>query len=88
MNMLSPRFTKTTVLAILDELESSGCIVDVCRKYGISDTTLYRWRSTFGAQRSHAEKQQPVQVQHQLNDRVREASEEVLRIRKLLGLGV
>jgi len=42
-------FTDEQKLAVLKEAESGMKVQEVCRKYGISDTTFYKWRSKYGA---------------------------------------
>jgi putative transposase len=42
------RYTEEQIIAALNEAEAGANIQDVCRKYGISDTTFYRWRSKYG----------------------------------------
>ncbi len=36
------RYTEEQVIRILKELESGSSIADVCRKYGVSEQTVYR----------------------------------------------
>lgn len=36
------------IVAILREAERSGTIKTVCRKYGISEQTFYRWKKMYG----------------------------------------
>lgn len=42
------RYTEEQILRILKELESGASIAEVCRKYGVSEQTVYRWRSKYG----------------------------------------
>jgi len=42
------RFTEEQIIAVLKEAEAGVKVQEICRKHGISDTTLYRWRSTHG----------------------------------------
>jgi len=44
-------FTEEQKLAVLKEAESGIKVQDLCRKYGISDTTFYKWRSKYGTQK-------------------------------------
>ena len=41
-------FTEEQIVAILKEAESGAKIADLCRKHGISDQTLYKWRAKYG----------------------------------------
>lgn len=47
--MKRKRFAEKQILAILRELEAGAIGKDVCRRHGISEQTLYRWKSKFGA---------------------------------------
>lgn len=42
------RYTEEQILRILKEVESSSRINEVCRKYGVSEQTVYRWRTKYG----------------------------------------
>jgi putative transposase len=46
--MKRARFTETQIVAILKEADSGAMVKDVCRKYGISDATYYKWKSKYG----------------------------------------
>lgn len=42
------RYTEEQIIAVLHEAAAGANVQDICRKYGISDTTFYRWRSKYG----------------------------------------
>ncbi len=47
--MKKNRFSEEKILQILKEAENGGqTIGEVCRKYGITDQTFYRWRKKYG----------------------------------------
>lgn len=46
--MKGKRYTEETKITALKELDSGVPIKDVCRKYGVSDGTIYHWKSKFG----------------------------------------
>jgi putative transposase len=46
--MKRSRFSEEQIIAILKEQEAGAKTVDVCRKYGISDATFYKWKSKYG----------------------------------------
>lgn len=45
--MKGKRFTEEQIIAVLKEAESGAKIVDICRKYGISEATYYNWKSKY-----------------------------------------
>ena len=42
------RFTEEQIIGILKEQESGLKVSDLCRKYGISDATFYKWKTRYG----------------------------------------
>jgi len=42
------RYKEEQIIRILKEVESGASVADVCRKYGVSEQTVYRWRSKYG----------------------------------------
>lgn len=44
---MSKRMTESQV-AILKEAEASIPVKDICRKYGIGNSTFYKWREKYG----------------------------------------
>lgn len=42
--MAKSRFTHDQIMAVIQELDAGLTLKDVSQKYGISTTTLYRWR--------------------------------------------
>lgn len=51
------RFTDEAKIRIVKEFESGVNVKEICRKYGMSDVTLYTWRKKFhGFQISEAKK--------------------------------
>ena len=47
LKMKKKNFSETQIVSILKEAESGIKIIDVCRKYGISDATYYNWKSKY-----------------------------------------
>jgi putative transposase len=46
--MRQKRFTEEQIIGVLKERESGIKAADICRKYGISEQTLHRWKSKYG----------------------------------------
>jgi putative transposase len=46
--MRKARFTETQIVAVLKQLKAGAKAAELCRKHGISETTLYNWRAKYG----------------------------------------
>ena len=46
--MRKGKYSDEQVIAILREQEAGRPTVEICRKYGISNATFYKWKSKFG----------------------------------------
>lgn len=45
--MKMSRFSKTQIIGILNEADSSMLVKDICRRHGISDATYYNGKSKY-----------------------------------------
>lgn len=46
------RYSEEQIASILKEAEVSGNVADTLRKYGVNDTSYYRWKSKYGGMES------------------------------------
>ncbi len=46
--MRRSRFSEEQIIGILKEHQAGLGAAEICRRYGISDATFYKWRSRYG----------------------------------------
>ncbi|CCD97464.1 Insertion element ISR1 uncharacterized 10 kDa protein A3 [Bradyrhizobium sp. STM 3809] len=46
--MKRSRFTEEQVIGILKEHGAGVPVADLCRKHGVSDASIYKWKAKFG----------------------------------------
>ena len=66
------RYTEEQIIRILDELKNGKTAEEVCRMYGVAQSTLYRWKSQYG------------EMDRDELSRLRELEEENRRLKKIV----
>lgn len=46
--MKRSRFSEEQIISILKEHEAGVAVSDLCRKHGVSDASIYKWKAKFG----------------------------------------
>jgi putative transposase len=46
--MRKSRLCEQQIIAVIKDREAGGRVENLCRRYGISATTLYKWKARFG----------------------------------------
>lgn len=72
MNSKGKRYSEDQIIRILKEIESGTAVAEVCRKYNVAETTVYRWKTKYG------------EMDQQQLRRLRELEAENQRLRKIV----
>lgn len=85
--MKRSRFSEEQIIGILKEHQAGVSAADLCRKYGISDATFYKWRSKFGGMEvSDARKLKALEDENRkLKKLLAESMLDVSTLKELLG---
>ena len=46
--MKRSRFTEEQIIGILKEQEAGVPVADLCRKHGVSNASIYKWKAKYG----------------------------------------
>jgi len=69
--MKKSRYTDSQIMAILKQAEAGTPVPELCREYGMSSATLYKWRAKYGG------------MDASLMARMKELEEENRRLKKM-----
>lgn len=45
---MKKRYTEEQIINILKEVDAGEALAEVCRKYGVSTASYYKWKAKFG----------------------------------------
>lgn len=69
--MKKSKFTDSQIMAILKQSEAGTPVPELCREYGMSSATFYKWRAKYGG------------MDASLMSRLKELEEENRRLKKM-----
>ena len=83
--MKRKRFSEEQIIGVLNEVEQTGNIREVCRLHNITETTFYRWRTKFGGMEV-SEARRLKELERENSELKRMVAEQALDIRMLKDL--
>jgi putative transposase len=85
--MRRSKFSEEQVIGILKEHDAGLSTAEVCRKYGVSNATFYKWRSKYGGMEvSDARKLKAAEAENRkLKKLLAESMLDVSTLREMLG---
>ncbi len=83
------RYTEEQIIRILREVGVGGSVVEVCRKHGMSEATVHRWRRKYrGMDQSQLRRLRELEVENtRLKKIVAEQAVDINILKDLLGKG-
>ncbi len=85
--MRRSRFSEEQVIGFLKEHQAGLAVAELCRKYGISDATFYKWRSKYcGLEVSEAQRLRSLEAENaKLKRLLADAMLDVSTLKEMLG---
>ena len=85
--MKRSRFSEEQIIGILKEHQAGLSAAELCRKYGVSDATFYKWRSKYGGMEvSEAKRLKSLEEENaKLKKLLAESMMDVSTLREMLG---
>lgn len=85
--MKRSRFSEEQIIGILKEHQSGISAAELCRRYGVSDATFYKWRSKCGGMEvSDAKRLKALEEENaKLKKLLAESMMDVSALREMLG---
>ncbi|EAV40989.1 possible insertion element ISR1 [Stappia aggregata IAM 12614] len=85
--MKRSRFSEEQIIGILKEHQAGIAAAELCRKYGVSDATFYKWRSKYGGMEvSDANRLKALEEENaKLKKLLAESMMDVSTLREMLG---
>jgi len=83
------RYTEEQIIRILREVGVGGSVVEVCRKHGMSEATVHRWRRKYrGMDQSQLRRLRELEMENaRLKKIVAEQAVDINILKDLLGKG-
>jgi putative transposase len=73
------RYSQEQIIRILREVDNGTTVAEISRKYGVSENTVYRWKSHYGDMEA-AELQRLKELEHENNRLKRIVAQQALDI--------